>query len=179
MAARRSLKKAFSLGSQQAVDREAVKKAFKQGEREACLFVTLKTTEMERVGLGHTCQPGLGFLSVSGGKCHFHRFNGFSYSCSNFELSLSVCMVAVAIRGSQLEEAAGELGDEGRSQEAVGLAEQLGDLYCKVGCYRKALDAYRTQVKTSHSLSPTPSPLPVSIFTSCFLTLNYLNHLPG
>nr|XP_046222419.1 tonsoku-like protein isoform X1 [Oncorhynchus gorbuscha] len=87
VAARRSLKKAFSLGSQQDVDREAVKKAFKQ-----------------------------------------------------------------AIRGSQLEEAAGELGDEGRSQEAVGLAEQLGDLYCKVGCYRKALDAYRTQLSSAEAL---------------------------
>uniref|UniRef100_A0A674BZ54 Tonsoku-like protein n=1 Tax=Salmo trutta TaxID=8032 RepID=A0A674BZ54_SALTR len=87
VAARRSLKKAFSLGSQQAVDREAVKKAFKQ-----------------------------------------------------------------AIRGSQLEEAAGELGDEGRSQEAVGLAEQLGDLYCKVGCYRKALDAYRMQLSSAEAL---------------------------
>uniref|UniRef100_A0A8C7DJI2 Tonsoku-like protein n=1 Tax=Oncorhynchus kisutch TaxID=8019 RepID=A0A8C7DJI2_ONCKI len=87
VAARRSLKKAFSLGSQQDVDREAVKKAFKQ-----------------------------------------------------------------AIRGSQLEETAGELGDEGRSQEAVGLAEQLGDLYCKVGCYRKALDAYRTQLSSAEAL---------------------------
>lgn len=64
MAARRSLKKAFSLGSQQDVDREAVKKAFKQGERERGLFVSLKTTEMERVELGHTCQPGLGFLCL-------------------------------------------------------------------------------------------------------------------
>lgn len=64
VAARRSLKKAFSLGSQQDVDREAVKKAFKQGERERGLFVSLKTTEMERVELGHTCQPGLGFLCL-------------------------------------------------------------------------------------------------------------------
>ncbi|CAB1334938.1 unnamed protein product [Coregonus sp. 'balchen'] len=80
-------KKAFSLGSQQAVDREAVKKAFKQ-----------------------------------------------------------------AIRGSQLEEAAGELGGKGRSQQAVGLAEQLGDLYCKVGCYSKALDAYRTQLSSAEAL---------------------------
>ncbi|XP_041711447.2 tonsoku-like protein isoform X2 [Coregonus clupeaformis] len=87
VAARRSLKKAFSLGSQQAVDREAVKKAFKQ-----------------------------------------------------------------AIRGSQLEEAAGELGGKGRSQQAVGLAEQLGDLYCKVGCYSKALDAYHTQLSSAEAL---------------------------
>lgn len=39
--------------------------------------------------------------------------------------------------------------DQGKrlsSHQAVGLAEQLGDLYCKVGCYSKALDAYQTQV---------------------------------
>ena len=34
VAARRSLKKAFTLGSQQPVDREAVKRAFKHGETE-------------------------------------------------------------------------------------------------------------------------------------------------
>lgn len=33
------------------------------------------------------------------------------------------------------------------SQEALGLAEGLGDLYCKVGCYTKALESYRTQVR--------------------------------
>lgn len=37
----------------------------------------------------------------------------------------------------------------------MGLAEQLGDLYCKVGCYSKSLDAYRTQVRyTSKSYIP-------------------------
>ncbi|KAL0969558.1 hypothetical protein UPYG_G00229080 [Umbra pygmaea] len=87
VAARRSLKKAFSLGSQQALDREAVKKAFKQ-----------------------------------------------------------------AIRGSQLEEAWGELNGEIHSQKAMGLAEQLGDLYCKVGCYSKALDAYRMQLSSAEAL---------------------------
>ncbi|XP_028981172.2 tonsoku-like protein [Esox lucius] len=87
VAARRSLKKAFSLGSQHAVDREAVKKAFKQ-----------------------------------------------------------------AIRGGQLEEALGDLGGDVPSQEAVGLAEQLGDLYCKVGCYSKALDAYHMQLSRAEAL---------------------------
>lgn len=33
------------------------------------------------------------------------------------------------------------------SQEALGLAEGLGDLYCKVGCYSKALEAYQTQAR--------------------------------
>lgn len=33
------------------------------------------------------------------------------------------------------------------SQEALGLAEALGDLYCKVACYTKALESYQTQVK--------------------------------
>ncbi|KAJ7989205.1 hypothetical protein DPEC_G00317090 [Dallia pectoralis] len=81
VAARRSLKKAFALGSQQSADRDAVKKAFKQ-----------------------------------------------------------------AIRGCQLEEAVGDMGGAVSSHEAMGLAEQLGDLYCKVGCYSKALEAYRLQL---------------------------------
>ena len=59
---------------------------------------------------------------------------------------LSLCNNSPADRGCQLEEMLGE--DLGRSShEAVGLAEQLGDLSCKVGCYSKALDAYRAQVR--------------------------------
>ncbi|KAM6973229.1 tonsoku-like protein [Aplochiton taeniatus] len=87
VAARRSLKKAYSLGSQQPMDREAVKKAFKQ-----------------------------------------------------------------AIRGCQLEEVDEELGESHCSQEAVELAERLGDLYCKVGCYRKALDAYQAQLSSAKAM---------------------------
>uniref|UniRef100_A0A8C9QSR1 Tonsoku-like protein n=1 Tax=Scleropages formosus TaxID=113540 RepID=A0A8C9QSR1_SCLFO len=86
VAARRSLKKAFILGSQQAADREVVKRALKH-----------------------------------------------------------------AIRGCQLEQAVAELG-EGHLQEAVGLAEQLGDLYCKVGCYSKALEAYNSQLSSAVTL---------------------------
>ncbi|KAL4624199.1 tonsoku-like protein [Arapaima gigas] len=82
VAARRSLKKAFTLGSQQAADREVVKRALKH-----------------------------------------------------------------AIRGCQLEQAVAELGD-GHLQEAAGLAEQLGDLYSKVGCYSKAVEAYRSQLSS-------------------------------
>lgn len=37
-------------------------------------------------------------------------------------------------------------GDQAGSHHSVGLAEQLGDLYCKVGCYSKALEAYQAQV---------------------------------
>ncbi|XP_062325162.1 tonsoku-like protein isoform X2 [Osmerus eperlanus] len=87
VAARRSLKRAFTLGSQQPVDREAVKRAFKH-----------------------------------------------------------------AIRGCQLEEAGEELGEQGNPQQSVELAEQLGDLYCKVGCYRKALEAYRAQLSSAEAL---------------------------
>ncbi|XP_011616286.2 tonsoku-like protein [Takifugu rubripes] len=88
VAARRSLKKALLLGSQQTVDRQSVKKAFKYADR-----------------------------------------------------------------GCKLEE---EFGDDQAtglsSHQAVGLAEQLGDLYCKVGCYSKALDAYQAQLKGAEAL---------------------------
>ena len=64
------------------------------------------------------------------------------------------CLNFTADQGCKLEEELGE--DQGKrpsSHEAVGLAEQLGDLYCKVGCYNKALDAYQAQVK--HTSPPT------------------------
>ncbi|XP_054651483.1 tonsoku-like protein [Dunckerocampus dactyliophorus] len=86
VAARRSLKKALVLGSQQLVDRQAVKKAFKYADQ-----------------------------------------------------------------GFKLEEELGE--DQGRrSHEAVGLSEQLGDLYCKVGCFHKAVDAYQAQLAGAEAL---------------------------
>ncbi|KAM6912146.1 tonsoku-like protein [Xenentodon cancila] len=88
VAARRSLKKALQLGSQQALDRQAVKKAFKYADQ-----------------------------------------------------------------GFKLEEEWGE--DQGRglgSHQAVELAEQLGDLYCKVGCYNKALDAYKAQLQKAEAM---------------------------
>ncbi|KAJ0008990.1 hypothetical protein NQD34_016405 [Periophthalmus magnuspinnatus] len=81
VAARRSLKKALQLGSQQQMDKQAVKKAFKYADK-----------------------------------------------------------------GCKLEEELGE--DQGKRlspHQAVELTEQLGDLYCKVGCYSKALDAYQAQ----------------------------------
>ncbi|KAL6105552.1 tonsl [Pungitius sinensis] len=88
VAARRSLKKAVHLGSQQPQDRQTVKRAFKYADL-----------------------------------------------------------------GCKLEEQLGE--DPGKSlgsHHAVGLAEQLGDLYCKVGCYSKALDAYQAQLKGAEAL---------------------------
>ncbi|XP_074547775.1 tonsoku-like protein [Halichoeres trimaculatus] len=87
VAARRSLKRAVVLGSQQPLDRQAVKKAFKYADQ-----------------------------------------------------------------GCKLEEEFGE--DQGKKlspHQAVGLAEQLGDLYCKVGCYSKALDAYQAQLKSAET----------------------------
>lgn len=36
--------------------------------------------------------------------------------------------------------------DQAGSHHSVALAEQLGDLYCKAGCYSKALEAYQAQV---------------------------------
>ncbi|XP_026196339.1 tonsoku-like protein [Anabas testudineus] len=88
VAARRSLKKALLLGSQQPQDREAVKKAFKYADK-----------------------------------------------------------------GCKLEEELGE--DQSKklsSRQAVELAEQLGDLYCKIGCYSKALDAYEAQLKGAEAM---------------------------
>ncbi|KAK5857492.1 hypothetical protein PBY51_010734 [Eleginops maclovinus] len=58
-----------------------------------------------------------------------------------------------ADQGCKLEEELGEdQGNELTSHHSVGLAEQLGDLYCKVGCYRKALDAYQSQLKGAEAL---------------------------
>ncbi|XP_011488610.1 tonsoku-like protein isoform X1 [Oryzias latipes] len=88
VAARRSLKKALQLGSQQPQDRMAVKKAFKYADR-----------------------------------------------------------------GCKLEEDLGE--DQGKRlgpRQAVELAEQLGDLCCKVGCYSKAVDAYQAQLKGAEEM---------------------------
>ncbi|CAL8287180.1 unnamed protein product [Lota lota] len=96
-AARRSLKKALLLGSQQPQDRQDVKKDFRSADR-----------------------------------------------------------------GCQLEEEAGEDLRQGKSShEAVGLAEQLGDLYCKVGSFTKALEAYRTQLAVAEALGKPPRELAV------------------
>ncbi|XP_071354799.1 tonsoku-like protein [Trachinotus anak] len=97
VAARKSLKKALLLGSQQPLDRQAVKKAFKYADQ-----------------------------------------------------------------GFKLEEELGE--DQGKrlgSRRAVELAEQLGDLYCKVGCYSKALDAYQAQLKGAEALGKAARELAV------------------
>ncbi|KAI5616670.1 tonsoku-like protein, partial [Silurus asotus] len=56
-----------------------------------------------------------------------------------------------AIRGCQLEEAMAGVSNS-VSQEALGLTEGLGDLYCKVGCYSKALESYRTQLSCAEKL---------------------------
>uniref|UniRef100_A0A8C1S8S0 Tonsoku-like protein n=1 Tax=Cyprinus carpio TaxID=7962 RepID=A0A8C1S8S0_CYPCA len=58
---------------------------------------------------------------------------------------LTECVSAAAIRGCQLEQMATEVTDK-FSHEAMDLSEQLGDLYCKVGCYNKALEAYQAQL---------------------------------
>ncbi|KAF7704452.1 hypothetical protein HF521_021524 [Silurus meridionalis] len=56
-----------------------------------------------------------------------------------------------AIRGCQLEEDMAVVSNS-VSQEALGLTEGLGDLYCKVGCYSKALESYRTQLSCAEKL---------------------------
>ncbi|KAI4889200.1 hypothetical protein NFI96_012968 [Prochilodus magdalenae] len=95
LAARRSLKKAFCLGSQQPAEREAVKRDFKY-----------------------------------------------------------------AMRGYDLEEAMSAISNK-VSHEALRLAEELGDIYCKVGCYTKALDAYHTQLSCAKALGKPPRELAV------------------
>ncbi|CAL1575200.1 unnamed protein product [Knipowitschia caucasica] len=58
-----------------------------------------------------------------------------------------------ADRGCKLEEELGE--DQGgrlSPHQAVEVAEQLGDLYCKVGCYSKALDAYQAQLAGAEAM---------------------------
>lgn len=79
----------------------------------------------------------------------------FKYGKTQFPLCLkeNICIFyhilhPLADRGCKLEEELGE--DQAKrpsAHQAVGLAEQLGDLYCKVGCYSKALDAYQAQVR--------------------------------
>ncbi|KAM8966298.1 tonsoku-like protein [Pelodytes ibericus] len=56
-----------------------------------------------------------------------------------------------AIKGCHLEEALSELGDDDQ-QGALSLYEQLGDLYCKAGCFQKAVDYYRLQLRCAESL---------------------------
>uniref|UniRef100_A0A8C5RD83 Tonsoku-like protein n=1 Tax=Leptobrachium leishanense TaxID=445787 RepID=A0A8C5RD83_9ANUR len=56
-----------------------------------------------------------------------------------------------AIKGCHLEQALSDLGDEDQ-QGALSLYEQLGDLYCKVGCYHKAVDHYKMQLRCAESL---------------------------
>ncbi|XP_076834924.1 tonsoku-like protein [Brachyhypopomus gauderio] len=56
-----------------------------------------------------------------------------------------------AIHGCHLEEAMLALNNK-VSQEALGLAEELGDLYSKVGCYSRALDSYQTQLSCAEAL---------------------------
>lgn len=65
---------------------------------------------------------------------------------------LCVNTVSTAIRGCQLEAAMAAVSNT-VSQEALGLAEGLGDLCCKVGCFSKALEAYQMQAR-SCSLYP-------------------------
>lgn len=67
-----------------------------------------------------------------------------------------------ADQGFKLEDELGE--DQGRKlspHQAVELAEQLGDLYCKVGCYTKALDAYQAQLTGATAMGKTPRELAV------------------
>ncbi|KAM4706217.1 LOW QUALITY PROTEIN: tonsoku-like protein [Rhinophrynus dorsalis] len=56
-----------------------------------------------------------------------------------------------AIKGCHLEESLSELG-EGDQQGALSAYEQLGDLYCKVGCFSKAVEYYKKQLHCAESL---------------------------
>ncbi|XP_040191016.1 tonsoku-like protein, partial [Rana temporaria] len=56
-----------------------------------------------------------------------------------------------AIKGCHLEEALSELVEEDQ-RGALPLYEQLGDLYCKVSCYSKAVEYYKLQLSCAQSL---------------------------
>ncbi|XP_043922238.1 tonsoku-like protein [Protopterus annectens] len=56
-----------------------------------------------------------------------------------------------AIKGCRLEEAISEL-PKGEYQELLIASEQLGDLLCKAGCYQKAAECYKTQLKCAETL---------------------------
>ncbi|XP_044149724.1 tonsoku-like protein [Bufo gargarizans] len=81
-----------------------------------------------------------------------------------------------AIKGCQLEEVLSELTD-GDQQGALSLYEQLGDLYCKVGCYRKAVEYYKLQLRCAESLSRPDRELAV-IHVSLAATFSDLKDYP-
>nr|XP_033789816.1 tonsoku-like protein isoform X2 [Geotrypetes seraphini] len=56
-----------------------------------------------------------------------------------------------AIKGCSLEEMLAELA-EGDLERAMTVSEQLGDIFCKVSCYNKALEAYRKQLRSAEAL---------------------------
>nr|DBA23868.1 TPA: hypothetical protein GDO54_011585 [Pyxicephalus adspersus] len=56
-----------------------------------------------------------------------------------------------AIKGCHLQEALSGLAEEDQ-QGALPLYEQLGDLYCKVACYSKALEHYKLQLGCAETL---------------------------
>ncbi|XP_041422944.1 tonsoku-like protein isoform X2 [Xenopus laevis] len=56
-----------------------------------------------------------------------------------------------AMKGCRVEEALSELSEEDQ-QGALCLYEQLGDLYCKVGCYTRAIEYYKMQLNCAESL---------------------------
>ncbi|XP_030076066.1 tonsoku-like protein [Microcaecilia unicolor] len=56
-----------------------------------------------------------------------------------------------AIKGCSLEETLAELAEEDL-ERAMTVYEQLGDLFCKVSCYNKALEAYKMQLKNAEAL---------------------------
>ncbi|MGH0155429.1 UNVERIFIED_CONTAM: hypothetical protein FKN15_044275 [Acipenser sinensis] len=56
------------------------------------------------------------------------------------------------IRRSHKYEEALAKESESDAQRIMGMTEQLGDHYCKVGCYRKALDSYQAQHRVFQQL---------------------------
>ncbi|KAM4688804.1 tonsoku-like protein [Discoglossus pictus] len=77
-----------------------------------------------------------------------------------------------AINGCHMEEALSELPEEDQ-QGALSLYEQLGDLYCKVGCYSKAVEYYKMQLRCAESLKRPQRELAV-IHVSLATTYNDL-----
>uniref|UniRef100_A0A4W3H2Y2 Tonsoku-like protein n=1 Tax=Callorhinchus milii TaxID=7868 RepID=A0A4W3H2Y2_CALMI len=81
-------------------------------------------------------------------------------------------LLRYAIKGCQVEEALSDL-PEGEHLARMGLSEELGDLCCKVGAYRKAVDCYRTQLSEAEAVGRPDRELAV-IHVSLATTFNDL-----
>lgn len=65
-------------------------------------------------------------------------------------LALSLCLAATKV--SRLQQALEEAEASGHRQAALGLCEQLGDLFSKGADYQRSVEAYQKQVRSEGGL---------------------------